>query len=50
MSLKGYSGRQREGRGGTDGMCVSSVFYRVYCGPCIEKLCGASEVERVSGP
>ena len=23
--------------------------YRVYCAPCIEKLCGASEVERVSG-
>ena len=28
-------------------MCV--LCHRVYCHPCIEKLCGDSELERVSG-
>ena len=27
---------------------LHNVFHRVYCGPCIEKLCGAQELEKVS--
>ena len=42
------------GEGGREGgihwVGVCCLFYRVYCTPCIEKLCGPSEVERVSGP
>ncbi len=29
-------------------LCGNTI--RVYCAPCVEKLCGIAEVERVSSP